>query len=738
MPVAFPVAGGLSLQLATPDAVLIPAARLDPAAIVRVEVIVRREATSAPGTFVEQGRRSNAGFNYWHFDNTDSADLADNVRGRVEGVDVPQRLVIGDSLAVSVAGFLRRYDGFDDPAPPSGTFDVTFTPRLINVTEGGVEVALSEGAAVVPVGLDGFVEGAPRTPFGQTPATLLQLKLAEPLSPTDDYVVAVDMAWTEGDGSTVTATAQSAPGSLFLVSGDLAFGAIVTRYTALSGVPLDLGGGRYRLAVAAAHIDGFPGTHTFTGNIEVTLDIDGKATFDGAGSVLVSGPAQDDAVGSNVRFRRGQIALSQTGAAAEVTVRLPAGFGVGTRAGSRRLRGTLSKTIALGQTLAPLQNEEFTNIYAAEPELFPVIERLPQRFSTHAIDWIVAAGAFEFAPDSSAYEREVELATNELHAGDFADAAAAERFSNEGYHRHAAHRAGEVVRVVADAGGRAVADAQFDIAPGAFTAHFPQGMQIGWAGAGALEIAGGEVDLAASFLNGAGSSALPYAQGCPLPDGCSAPPLNPIEPVGFAPAADQWGFTPDGGLRAEGATDVAAAAVDLKWGAKPAPGGSIAFTHQVDGLTDGVALVAGHVLAGGATLPASVSHDERPSALLFSGFGAPGDPARVERPRDARYAEGFADYAGINFRVGTDAAFSGQSNIGSSQFRPVWREGDQQVLHSPRRGQRNPRRHHRRRAADPTGATVTTSRSTACASPISTAPTPNPPLPARSRCPSRR
>ena len=89
-------------------------------------------AAAPAATGERRGRRSNAGFNYWHFDNTDSADLADNVRGRVEGVDVPQRLVIGDSLAVSVAGFLRRYDGFDDPAPPSGTFDVTFTPRLIN------------------------------------------------------------------------------------------------------------------------------------------------------------------------------------------------------------------------------------------------------------------------------------------------------------------------------------------------------------------------------------------------------------------------------------------------------------------------------------------------------------------------------------------------------------------------------------------------------------------------------
>ena len=54
------------------------------------------------------------------------------------------------------------------------------------------------------------------------------------------------------------------------------------------------------------------------------------------------------------------------------------------------------------------------------------------------------------------------------------------------------------------------------------------------------------------------------------------------------------------------------------------------FTHQVSGFAVGGALVSGHVLVGSAAMPTSVTQDERPSALLFSGFAAPGDPARVE------------------------------------------------------------------------------------------------------------
>ena len=41
---------------------------------------------------------------------------------------------------------------------------------------------------------------------------------------------------------------------------------------------------------------------------------------------------------------------------------------------------------------------------------------------------------------------------------------------------------------------------------------------------------------------------------------------------------------------------------------------------------------------------------QRPAALLFSGFGDASDSTYMERPDQANYANGFANYPGLNFR----------------------------------------------------------------------------------------
>lgn len=673
VPVTFG-AGAVAFQSKFPAAILTPATALDPAALVRVEAIVRREDPCAPGSFVEQARRSNDGFQYWHFTSTDSADLADNVLGRLDNVTIPRRVVIGSRLQVDIAATLRRFDAFAEAMADDKTFDVTFTPRLIDVTDGNTVLPLTGGETTLPVTLATYVEGMPRVPSTATPSPTLLLETTAEFPPTHDYRVEVDMSWTEAGGITRTVTAGSQVWPLAVFSGKLFFGGIETTFTALGGAPIDLGGGQFRLPVSAAFVTGFP-THTFVGNPIVTIDpLTRDATVVSA-NILVNGPALDNDTVSNVHFRRGAVTLTQTGASAGITVRLPAGFGVAWAAGSRRMRGEWELVVALGQSLAPsLASVILTNPIISGNALFPSVERLPQRFRTSEIRWLVGEGAFEFTPDSSEYVREVELATIEATAALLRDPAASQRFSNEGYHRTASARPGEIVRVTANASGVALADVKLDIeANRGFTAHFPQGLATSWTAPGSLEIVSGAIDATVSSLEGVGGTILSYAQGCPAPPGCAPMAVNPLETVGFSPNGARWNFTADGGLRAEGATAVTGAPVDLKWGAKPVSGAT-EFTHRAEGFVNGAALVAGHVLAGG-TVPAGVSDGEKPCALLFSGFGSPSDPARVERPQDGSYAEGFADYAGINFRVGTDGAFNGRSFIGDKVFGPYGIKG---------------------------------------------------------------
>ena len=76
----------------------------------------------------------------------------------------------------------------------------------------------------------------------------------------------------------------------------------------------------------------------------------------------------------------------------------------------------------------------------------------------------------------------------------------------------------------------------------------------------------------------------------------------------------------------------------------------------------------GNALAGALADSSLIAADERPGDLLLSGRGLGDDPTFVDRAGTAAYQSGAADYAGINFRVGTDGAVQGSSYLAGAGF----------------------------------------------------------------------
>ena len=76
----------------------------------------------------------------------------------------------------------------------------------------------------------------------------------------------------------------------------------------------------------------------------------------------------------------------------------------------------------------------------------------------------------------------------------------------------------------------------------------------------------------------------------------------------------------------------------------------------------------GNALAGALTDSSLLAADERPGDLLLSGRGLGDDATFVDRAGTAAYQAGAADYAGMNFRIGTDGARQGQSHLAGVDF----------------------------------------------------------------------
>jgi hypothetical protein len=383
----------------------------------------------------------------------------------------------------------------------------------------------------------------------------------------------------------------------------------------------------------------------------VNLGVNGTAT-NVNGSFTLSAPDQFfEAAG--IRYQLPGAALNASGlTATNLLAWFPAGFGVQTSTNNRALRPYASAgSVVLGPDLLPTTSPMvFTAASYGVSRLWFAEETKPFLIGATQIEWRIPQGEF-FIPqaDSLLFVREEDDRVLSSQAPALVNPLAADRISNDTYYRHVAAVPGTPVYIRRDANGAALLTMQASLRENEYRPHFPYlarnvGGHIPVVG-GEISIAGDLVDTSASYLLLAGPAPLVYARDCPPEGGCSGAATVGAQVLQFTSPAGHLGlgelrFTPDGGLLANGQIPPA----NLTWGF--IGGGN--YAQRTSDVQAGAYHVPGTFLRGDQSANAA---PQRPAALLLTGWGNASNPAYVERPGTSAYADGLANYAGLNFRA---------------------------------------------------------------------------------------
>ncbi len=603
-----------------------------------------------------------------HFFNTVPDDASLNVKALIGGLNFTERRILRtaagqERFVATLDTVLHRYD-LESAAQPAAAIPVTYQLRLID-TGSGVDVPLAEPTLTVTREL--LARSAAPLPDPVTDSWTQTLAL-EPaagavVDPVATYAVEVTVSVAEPDGTIVASeppVAMSAGERLLVLSGKLGFGAVETTFRQVVNDPsagMLLVDGVYttQLAVREGAAAAAPSRGYGDGTLlAVRYDPSTGDAVVTAGSQDLSTNDTDIAVLGGLRLVRGVIRLEVGGAFLESGgILLPAGFGVSTS--QRSLRHT--PALSLGEIeLKPDLSLPFTKTEFFPPAgnyFYAVCDRLPLRFRTDIIVWNVEEGTLVFSqvrtgdpadPDGPTLTRhfqEEELAALRPF---LSEAGSADRPSNDGFLRHITESTPVTVGV--GAAGEAVLSVGLDLGGGELTTHFPEGVTIRWSeGRFRLER---NVVADSSYLVAPDPVAVNYPRDCV---GDCGPTSGPGQLV-FRPADQRYRITADGGLQADGEVipeRLRWGTTELVSGGSP-PEGGFPYAHQTSQWSEGAFHAAGSWLSGSEA--AELSAERRPQGLLLSGVLADGT---YERPLGVGYAEGLADYAGLNLRVGGGA-----------------------------------------------------------------------------------
>ena len=205
--------------------------------------------------------------------------------------------------------------------------------------------------------------------------------------------------------------------------------------------------------------------------------------------------------------------------------------------------------------------------------------------------------------------------------------------------------------VRADANGGALLSLGLQLGANAFRPHLPYTSRTG----PGIPITGGQFVISDDLVNTiqsaiqlAGTVPVSYARDCP---NGNCPGLETTGPatLQFTSDTGALGFTPDGGLLANGTVPPQ----NLTWGYS---GGGL-FAQRTSDVEAGAFQMPGTFLRFDQT---TLGDSNRPAVLLFTGNGSGADVDYRERPGELGYADGLANYGGLNFR-GPD---QGRSKLG--------------------------------------------------------------------------
>lgn len=634
--------GGLGLPLAESDDV--PA---DRTSAITFNVVAGTEYRIAVDGY--NGDIGRLVLNWWY-------DSAFNVSGSVEGATFSRNYLVkgipGQDYFIGKADFtLRRYDDFTG-ALQTDPITVRLDYGLVDSASGS-NVALTASSVTLVKAMPSIDEVfvGPREPayrsFSETfpvqPAPGVQL---DSVNRRYELVVTISHVDAAGQPALTDHTRVGASEPLLHFNGNLFFGAIETRFTALANEPpiTFLAAPNFLrslVAVPSGFIAGKP-LYTFGGVFAVDLLPNGDSRVVGPTSAPVSTPPADEYEVAHVRYRRLATTLTENGAQSALRVTLPTGLGWRRDMASRKLLGTLDfPSAVLNQSLDPIESE-----LLFDGLLFVCEESKPFWIAAPYLSWQIAAGNFVLPPESAfLYVRREE--TDRLAAaqasGVLANSDRGLKRSNEGYCRAPVTVISPQVNIRADANGHALLSAslRIDSRPGGFHTHFPYDSFVDWSGWGELRILDDQVQPATSFLTNVLSVSLAYARECLKETNC--PGTIGAETLTLNPHGQQLRFTVDGGLAGTGVPS----ANTLTWGWIASES---AFAHRATNFTDAAFHAPGIFLRGDQA--ATLAAEDRPATLLYTGVGQT-DRTQLDRYDTPAYAAGFGDYAGLNFRART-------------------------------------------------------------------------------------
>jgi hypothetical protein len=640
---------------------LLPANRLDPYQQYRVELRLLRRISGSLGRPTATGDSlATTPATFLHFPSTTPTDADVNVIPVLNTVNWSRTYLLTDggsksNLQVQTGFRAYRWDRWNLSRQ---TNEITFYFDL-ELTDAATAEVIPLVQSRIPVtrAMATYTDGSPAAPTVANLNATLSFSPSVQLDPINKtYRLKVRIGHFPTGGLTTLAgnEIEVAPRRLLHLNGRLDFGAIQTRYGSLGNDPVQgvISGGTMPTSLAVNNqsggLAGFP-AHTYGDGtaLSVRVSSNGTAVLS-AGAVVMTGPDPDEEELENVRFRRGPVTLDTTGARASVLAVLPAGFGYAFDTLGKRLIGQfLFGGVQLTQQLVPINDP--TAVFAGG--LWGVEETKPLWMKFTGVRWVKGEGRFEWESTGDVeYVRRAEyerLAASPATTGRV-------KVSNERYYQYVDKVTSPTVVVEAGSNGAALMTARFSFKNGAFQSHFPLATAMTWAAGGEQVVVKDEVDPTQSLLPGAQVLSA-YSRDCQEVDcGVEAG----VDTLLLNPTDGELRFTPDGGLHANGLLN-AAKRISWGWISNPA---IQKYANETDPFESGAYLMAGHYLRGDRATNTVIF--QKPGTILFSGFTVSNSVlTRVERPRSGSYAVGFADYAGMNFRVTADGAKKAESVI---------------------------------------------------------------------------
>ncbi|HUL51033.1 MAG TPA: hypothetical protein VLU94_00470 [Candidatus Nitrosotalea sp.] len=643
-----------------------PAARLNPYSQYTVELKVFKGGAFTGMTLTDGPR------GYLHFTNTVSGDVAVNTiavldTGSYTRTNFVNTVPGKDAIAVDVDYILNRYDDFNGPI---GNDNVTvhLNYRLVDVASNN-DVPLATSTATFVESVQNYFFFFFKAPTAPAFAHTLQIKPAtgqqlDSVNKLYKVIVSIDHVEINSQPPVAGNSLTLANQQFLHFNGNLLFGPILTRFTSIASDP-PTGPTSAPLFVASSlavdansgYVVGkSPASYYFGSGLALNVNLrpNGDAIFTGpAGGIPLFGPTPDTDVVHNVRYSRGPINLDVGGATSDVQAILPTGFGYNTDPTSRILSGKVDFGVtALAQDLSPATDPSF----APAVGLFACEETKPFWIQASSMLWKVNSGLFVLAPTGILYVRQQELSSLEAAGPLLKDPDMQFKRSNEQYFRFLNSISSPQVVVETDGNGSALMSATVTFTSSAgvplsgFITHFPYDVLLKWAGNGQMQITQDQVDPVNGMLTSVRPVGLPYNRDCNDETNCPGP-IGP-ETLTLNLAADLH-FTTDGGLIGGG---VLATNSPLHWGHLPSPPAPAPpnekYAQRTTLFGESKFHMPGLFLRGDQT---SLNQKERPAVILFTGI-AETNLSYIERPETPAYSDGFADYAGLNFRVYTDGA----------------------------------------------------------------------------------